>query len=180
MHFVLSLILLLAALLAIALIVGSRLPQNHVSASSIRIRAKAEEIWQILTDFEAYPSWRFGIKRVEVHQTENGLPMWTEVSSKISRIAFKVVEAKAPTWLVTEVADDSLPIRGRWSYRLQEQDGETVLTITETEHIYHPLIRFCLRYLLSYHSAMDVFLTELALKLGQAPQVKHLLPEGEA
>lgn len=174
MQIALGIVLLLAALLAIALIMGSRLPKTHVAASSIKLKAKPEEIWYILNDFKAYPSWRMGLKRVEIGQTEDGLPMWIEVSSEASKIPFKVVESKPPSRLVTQVADDSLPLRSLWTYQLKEENGETVLTITETESIHHPLVRFCLRYLISYHSAMDVFLAELALKLGQAPQVKHL------
>lgn len=174
MQIILFIVLMLAILLAIALMVGSRLPKTHVAASCIKLKAKPEEIWHILTDFQAYPSWRMGLKRVEVRQTEAGLPMWIEVSSEASKIPFKVMEAKPPYWLVTQIADDALPLRGRWTYQLREENDETVLTITETERIYHPLVRFCLRYLISYHSAMDVFLTELAWKLGQAAQVKHL------
>ncbi len=174
MQIILGLVLILASLLAIALIIGSRLPKTHVAASCIKLKAKPEEIWHILTDFKAYPSWRMGLKRVEVRQAEDGLPMWIEVSSKASKIPFKVIEAKPPSWLVTQITDDALPLRGRWTYQLREENGETVLTITETERIYHPLFRFCLRYLISYHSAMDVFLAELAWKLGQVPQVKHL------
>lgn len=174
MQIILDLALILATLLAIALMVGSRLPKAHVAASGIRLKAKPEEIWPILTDFKAYPSWRMGLKRVEVRQSEDGLPMWIEVSSAASKIPFKVMEARPPYWLVTQIADDALPMRGRWTYQLKEENGETVLTITETERIYHPLIRFCLRYLISYHSAMDVFLAELAWKLGQVPQIKHL------
>jgi hypothetical protein len=174
MQILLGLVLILATLLAIALILGSRLPKTHVAASCIRLRAKPEEIWQVITDFKAYPSWRMGLKRVEVCQAEDGLPMWIEVSSEASKIPFKVVEAKPPSWLVTQIADPALPLRGRWTYQLKEENGETVLTITETEHVYHPLFRFCIRYLLRYHSAMDVFLAELALKFGQAPKVRHL------
>lgn len=174
MQIILGLVLILAALLAIALMLGSRLPKTHVAASCIRLRAKPEQVWQILTDFKAYPSWRMGLKCVELCQTEDGLPMWIEISSKTGQIPFKVVEAKPPFRLVTQTADPTLPLRGCWIYQLQEENGETVLTITETEHVYHPLFRFCIRYLLRYHSAMDVFLAELALKLGQAPQVKHL------
>ncbi|GAB6068225.1 SRPBCC family protein [Methylothermus subterraneus] len=174
MGFFLELVLILAGLLAIALMIGSRLPKTHVAASAIRLQAQPEQIWSILTDFKAYPDWRMGLERVEVGQAEDGLPMWVEVSAQAGKLAFKVVEAKPPFRLVTQLADPSLPLRGRWIYELKQENGETVLTITETEQIYHPLLRFCVRYLLRYHSAMDVFLAELALKLGQAPKIKHL------
>ncbi len=174
MQITLSLVLLLATLVAIVLMIGSRLPKTHMAASQIRLKAKPQEAWQILTDFKSYPSWRMGLKRVEVRQAEDGLPMWIEVSSEASKIAFKVAEAKPPFRLVTQLADPTLPLRGCWIYELKEENGETVLTITETEHVYHPLFRFCIRYLLRYHGAMDVFLSELALKLGQVPKVQHL------
>ncbi|HEB77561.1 MAG TPA: SRPBCC family protein [Methylothermaceae bacterium] len=174
MRIALIVVLSLVLLLAVALIIGSRLPKTHVAASRIRLRARPEEIWRILTDFEHYPDWRLGLKRVEVCQGEDGKPMWIEVCSRHCKIPFKVVESRPPHWLVTQIADPKLPLVGRWTYELEEENGTTVVTITETDRIFHPLFRFFTRYVISYHGAIDVFLTELAIKLGQKAEIEHL------
>ncbi|GAB4364373.1 MAG: SRPBCC family protein [Methylohalobius crimeensis] len=180
MQTILIIVLIASGLLGVTLMVGSRLPKTHVAASRIRLKAKPEEVWHILTDFRSYPSWRMGLKRVEVSSTPDNRPMWTEICAEASKIPFQVVEAEPPVWLVTQMANESLPLRGRWSYRLEEDSGETILTVTEVDRIHSPLFRFCIRYLLSYYSAMDVFLAELALKLGQPPAIEHLQLKSES
>ncbi len=173
-QFFLVLVLLLASLVGLGLIIGSRLPKTHVAASRVRLNAKREAVWKILLDFENYPNWRMGLERVEIIQDKQALPMWIEVCSESSKIPFRVVKAIPPKYLVTEFAQENAPLSGRWIYELKEIDGETELTIIANDWIFHPLFRFLFRCLLPLHTAMDVYLMELALKLGQSPKIEHL------
>lgn len=174
MAILLALITIASALIGLGLYIGSRLPKTHVAASRIRLQAKPEQIWQILLDFVDYPKWRMGLKRVEVSTDEAGRPMWTEICSEASKITFKVVEAHPPYRLVTQTADQELPLASCWIYTLRPVDGGTELTIIENDRIYHPLFRAFARYIISYHGAIDVFLTCLAMKLGQPAIIEHL------
>ncbi|BCX89391.1 hypothetical protein MIN45_P1763 [Methylomarinovum tepidoasis] len=175
MELLLALFLSLALLLALAFIIGSRLPRTHVAASRVRLHTNPEEIWRILTDFERYPEWRLGLQRVEVTTGEDGLPRWTEICSTHVRVPFRVVSMKPPFRLETRIDLPQLPLSGHWIYELAANaDGTTTVTITEIGRIYHPLFRFLACCLIAYHGAMDVFLTELALRLGQPARIEHL------
>ncbi|HHJ39441.1 MAG TPA: SRPBCC family protein [Methylothermaceae bacterium] len=174
LQLILALVLILAGLVGLGLMIGKRLPKTHVAASRIRLKAKPEEVWKILLNFENYPSWRMGLERVEIVQDQEGLPTWIEVCSEASKIPFRVVEAVSPKYLVTELAKDDIPLSGRWTYQLKEIDGGTELTIITNDRIFHPLLRFFLRFFVPLHAAMDVYLMELALKLGQSPKIEHL------
>ncbi len=166
-------LLLILTLAAIAY-VGSRLPKTHRAASRIRLKATPEQIWEIVTDFESYPSWRPGLDRVERGPEHDGLPSWYEICARVGRVLFRVVESEAPRRLVTQIDNDHLPLSGSWIYRL-EPDGEgTLLTITEWESIHNPLLRFFDRFVLSYHGVMDVYLIALAVKLGDPARPEHL------
>lgn len=154
--------------------VGSRLPKTHVAASRIRLKTPAKEIWRTITDFEAHPTWRFGLKRVERGQDSDGHETWLEVCSESSKVPFKVVEAVEGKRLVTQLVGENLPLVGRWTYELNEDGNGTVLTIIESDQIYNPLFRFFAKYVISYHGAIDVYLYELALKLGEPPRPEHL------
>ncbi len=112
---------------------------------------------------------------MEVSSGDDGLPRWTEICSAHVWVPFRVVSMQPPRWLETRIDLPEAPLSGHWTYELETgDDGTTILTITEIGRIYHPLFRFFARFLIAYHGAMDVFLTELALRLGQSPRIEHL------
>lgn len=164
-------------LLAVAALVllGMRLPKTHQAASRIRLPATPERVWEIMTDFGSFPLWRPGLAAVELAPDVDGLPSWNEVCAAGARVRFRVLEAAPPRRLVTALAGEHLPLRGVWVYEL-EADGEegTVLTITERDSIFHPAFRFFVRYVLSYHGVMDVFLLALARVLDSPAKPEHL------
>jgi hypothetical protein len=169
----LILLALVLALLAAGLI-GRRLPRTHRAAGRIRLKAPPEAVWTIITDFEGYPTWRPGLKCVERGPDFDGLPSWYEICSRHGRAHFRVTESEPPQRLVTRLADDALPVSGRWVFDLQPDGDGTVLTITEWEDIHHPLLRFLERYVLSYYGVIDVYLVALAARLGQPAAPEHL------
>ena len=58
---------------------------------SIDIKATAEEILEVATDFESYPDWNPNIKKIEIKETdEDGWPtqVWYEVDAKVKTIKY--------------------------------------------------------------------------------------------
>src|SRR5262245_6911354 len=53
-------------LLAIAALIGSRLPVGHVASRSIFLHRSNTEIYGLLRDFGASPSWRADVTRVDL------------------------------------------------------------------------------------------------------------------
>jgi uncharacterized protein YndB with AHSA1/START domain len=174
MDFFLYTALLFVAAGTTAAFIGSRLPKTHVAASRISLGAPPEQVSRIVTDFEAYPSWRPGLDRVELGPMIDGLPSWYEICARISRVHFRVVEMQPPHTLVTRIVDDQLPLSGQWTYCFEAQGTGTRLAITEQEKIHHPVLRFFDRFVLSYHGVMDIYLIALARKLGEAAMPEHL------
>jgi hypothetical protein len=169
-------------LLAVGALVllGMRLPKTHQAASRIRLPAPPVRVWEIITDFGSFPSWRPGLAAVEQAPDVDGLPGWDEICPLGAKVRFRVLEAVPPRRLVTALAGEHLPLRGVWVYEL-EADGDegTVLTITERDSIFHPVFRFFVRYILSYHGVMDVFLLALARVLNSPAKPEHLSLRGE-
>ncbi|MGX2038921.1 SRPBCC family protein [Methylocaldum sp. MU1018] len=170
----LFILLLFAVAVAAATRIGKRLPKTHAAASRIRLKAPPKAIWDIITDFESYATWRPGLVRIERGPDIDGLPSWYEICSRCSRVHFRVVEHKPPSRLVTKIVGDDLPLSGTWIYELKEDGGGTVLTITEQDNIYHPLFRFFDRFVICYYGVMDVYLIALAIKLGDSARPEHL------
>ncbi len=58
---------------------------------SIDIKATADEILDVATDFEAYPKWNANIKKVEIQEEDSdGWPtqVWFEVDAKVKTIRY--------------------------------------------------------------------------------------------
>ena len=58
---------------------------------SIDIEATTEEIFEVATDFEAYPEWNANIKNVEIQETDadgRATLVWYEVDAKIKTLQY--------------------------------------------------------------------------------------------
>jgi ribosome-associated toxin RatA of RatAB toxin-antitoxin module len=58
---------------------------------SIDVGATAEEIFQVATDFEDYPSWNANIKETRVEETDSegrGSKVWFRVDAKIRELTY--------------------------------------------------------------------------------------------
>lgn len=58
---------------------------------SIDVEASAEEIFEVATDFEAYPDWNANIKKVEVKETDDegrATKVWYEVDAKVKTVNY--------------------------------------------------------------------------------------------
>jgi uncharacterized protein YndB with AHSA1/START domain len=163
-----------AALFAVAIGVGSRLPKTHIAASRIRLPAPPEDIWAVLTDFGGHAEWRPGLKKVELGPDIDGLPSWYEVCASNLKVHFRVVESKPPRRLVTRLVGDKLPLTGSWVYELTATPEGTELVVTEQDRIFSPFFRFLTRFVVNHHAVMDVFLIALARAFGESVRPEHL------
>lgn len=165
---------LTATLLTLATLIGRRLPKTHVAASRIRLDAPLDQVWDAVVDFSAYPTWRPGLARVEAGPYIDGRPSWYEYCSPRMRVQLKFYEFQPRTRLATCLVGERLPIFGAWTYDFADEGGGTVVTITESDKIYNPLLRFFSRFAFPHHAAMDVFLVALACHVGCAAKPEHL------
>ncbi|MDQ3982786.1 MAG: SRPBCC family protein [Actinomycetota bacterium] len=58
---------------------------------SIDVKASAEDVFAVATDFEAYPEWNANIKKVEIRERDGdgrGTKVWYEVDAKVKTVAY--------------------------------------------------------------------------------------------
>lgn len=91
-------------------------------SDTIDVEAPAARIFEVATDFEAYPEWNANIKSVEVRERDGegrAKLVWYEVDAKIKKLRY-VLEydyAKAPesfSWDLVE--GDVKELRGSYSF----------------------------------------------------------------
>src|SRR5580692_10215250 len=120
----------LAAVVVIVLVIGWRLPREHVATRIGRYHQPPEKIWAAITDVDAMPSWREGLKSVKRLPDRNGLPMHVEVTND-AEIPMETVESNPPRWLVRRISDAKLPLGGTWTFEIAPVAQGATLRITE-------------------------------------------------
>lgn len=100
---------------------------------SIDVEATAEEIFQVATDFDAYPEWNANIKKVEVKETDDegrATKVWYEVDAKVKTINYTLEYdySNAPASFSWDLVDGNVKeLSG--SYSFDEFDD-----VTEVEY----------------------------------------------
>jgi uncharacterized protein YndB with AHSA1/START domain len=152
------------ALIVLVVIVGSLLPRDHVASASARIAADRDRVWRTITDPGAFPTWREGVRKIELLPATATGPSWRE-HSKDGAITMVVDSSEPGRFLVTRIADENLPFGGKWEYQLEDDaPGMTKLTITERGSVYNPVFRFVSRFIMGHTATMDAYLRSLERK----------------
>jgi uncharacterized protein YndB with AHSA1/START domain len=154
----------LAALAALIAIVGWSLPVKHVASRQRTLTASPDVVWKVITDLDAFPSWRSDVKTVRRVGGAEAVT-WVE-HGRSGSLTFAIDSSDPPRRLVTRIADPKLPFGGNWTYDLAPASSGTLLTITEHGEIYNPLFRAMARFVFGYEATMASYLDALARKVG--------------
>src|ERR1700683_1599453 len=145
-------LVIIVALIATVLLIGSFLPKQHSATRASSFHRPPDAIWSAIIDYSKFPEWRKSVTRVEALPSANGNPSWREFDKY----------------------DNSLPFGGTWTYELTPQaDGSTMLRITENGEIRNIFFRFVSRFLMGYTKTMEDYLNALGQKFGEKTTVKN-------
>ena len=164
MRWILLAVVTIAAAVAVAALIGWRLPSSHRASREVMMAATPESIWAAITDVEAFPSWRTDVKTVRRLPDREGRRAWVEDGGS-GTITFVVERSDAPRLLVTRIADPDLPFGGTWTYEITPAPQGSRLRITEDGEIYNPLFRFMARFIFGYEATMASYFAALETKL---------------
>lgn len=166
MKWLLLILSVVAALTAIVALLGALLPREHVATRAAVFRAAPAVLFTLLRDFAAQPTWRRDLRAVELLPSRDGAPCHREIS-RHGAITYLVREERTGERLVIEIADDTLPFGGRWTFALNPVPAGTELRITEHGFVKNVLFRFLARFVFGHASTMENYLRDLAQKLGE-------------
>src|SRR5438477_12476915 len=80
-------------LVGVVTVIGFLLPVKHVATRRADFSKTTKEIWNLISGFEASPSWRSEVKAVEKIQANDGSIVWREVSQRGEVIDYTTVES---------------------------------------------------------------------------------------
>jgi uncharacterized protein YndB with AHSA1/START domain len=161
---------ILAGLAALAAGIGALLPRAHLASRTLRVRRTPAELWTLITDVDRFPSWRSGVTHVDRLPDRDGRAAWVEHGSS-GDIPLETIDAQPPQRLVLRIADPTLPFGGTWTYIVTPTSDGATLTITEDGWVSNVLFRVMSRFVLGHHATIDVYLKNVAAKLGEKPQL---------
>jgi len=153
-------------LIAVMAVAGLLLPRAHVASRRARFKQPADAIWNAITDFASFPTWRAEVRAIEQLPSRDGHVHYLE-RSKRGNIAMEIMEAVRPERLVVRIADPQLPFGGSWTYLLAAGPRETSLTITENGEVYNPIFRFISRFIFGHQRSIDAYLRALGKRFGE-------------
>src|SRR5689334_14614904 len=107
MKWILWIFIVLAGILILIALIGWLLPKGHSVAREARFHQLPDAIWMAITDIDAMPTWRQGLKSIKRLPDQNGLPAWVETSDS-GTIPFETVISQPPSKLVVRIADPNL------------------------------------------------------------------------
>jgi len=157
-------------LLVLVTVIGWLLPKDHVATRIGRYRQPPETIWKAITDVEAMPSWREGLRSVQRLPDRSGLPAHIEVTSS-GAIPMEAVEMIPPQKLVRRIADPEVPFGGTWTYEITPTAEGATLRVTERGYVTNPFFRFISRFVFGQTSTMESYLRSLAKKFSEEPRI---------
>jgi uncharacterized protein YndB with AHSA1/START domain len=169
MKWILWIFIVLAGILILIALIGWLLPKGHSVTREARFHQSPDAIWKAITDIDAMPTWRQGLKSIKRLPDQNGLPAWVETSDS-GTIPFETVISQPPSMLVVRIADPKLPFGGTWTYELTPVTGGSSLRIREEGEVYNPIFRFLSRFVFGYTGTIDTYLKSLSKKFGEPPQ----------
>jgi uncharacterized protein YndB with AHSA1/START domain len=172
MKWILWIFVALAGFLILITLIGWLLPKDHVATRQGRYRQPPEAIWKAITDVDAMPSWREGLKSVKHLPDKNGLPAHLEVTT-MGEISMETVEMTPLRKLVSRIADPKLPFGGTWTFEITPTTEASTLRITENGFVTNPVFRFLSRFVFGYTGTIESYLKSLAKKFGETPRIEE-------
>ena len=147
--------------IAVALVMGSRVPVEHTVTVAETIPASQQKVWDLITDTSSQPNWRTGLKAVNPLPSQNGATCWAEVESGMTMPLCADVR-EVPVRQVVRIADPKLPFGGNWVYVLEPvDDNATKVTITENGTTGPMMWRFVDHYILHEDAEIKQYLGDL-------------------
>jgi len=160
--------------LSAVIVLGALLPQSHVVSKTCYLEAAPEELWRIITDFDAQPVWRSDVRFVERLTSPNGKELWREFRNPRSYATYETTEASPPFRLVRRIADEGLPFGGDWTFDISPTTHGCQLRITEHGNVKNPFFRFVSRFVIGHTRSLENYCRSLERVLGNKNAAERL------
>lgn len=146
--FIILPLILMAVMIFLPTFIGKRIPPSFTKEKTEVFNISRNELYHLLIDYENYPAWlkyisivrveKIGQDKLKIMQTYSNRRTYQEL------IEVRRIENSEISMVKTENEYTAL-----WTYILEDaENNRTRLTVKETMYVYHPYLRFMLKYVL--------------------------------
>ena len=160
----------LIGIVAIVWAIGVMLPRDHVASRIGTYQVPPDKVWVAITDVDAMPTWRIGLKSVARLPDRDGMPAHIE-NTAAGKLRIETQSMEPTRKLVNKIGGENLPFGGTWVFDVTPTADGSTLRITENGYVTNPIFRFVGRFFIGYTSEMEKYLTGLAQHFGEKPQI---------
>ncbi len=157
----------LAAITALVALVGVFLPVTHAAARRITLRAPAAAVFASIAGVDDYVKWHPGVKKVEWLPDADGSKRFREEGPH-GPMDLAIERSEPDRLFVTRIVTEGSPFGGTWTFRLDERDGATTVTLTENGEVYNVIFRSLARFVFGHTATIEACLRALAARHGAA------------
>lgn len=149
---------LMLSMIFIPTFLGNKIYPSFTNKKSVLINSSEKELFNLLTDYENYPNWLKYLSSVNTKMLSDGKLKIVQVYKRKKNVRYflEVRREKASLISIVHTEDEYSVL---WSYLIhKENENFTRLTLKETMYVYHPYLRFMLKYILRDESSKrDMF-----------------------
>jgi len=170
LRYVVMIVGLLVAVVALVLIIGSALPEKHTVTREATYRATPEQLFTLIRNVSDYPSWQKAVSKVELLPAIDGKPRMRETNSG-QAITYELSDIVPNQGMTSRIADAKLPFGGSWTYEIAPGVTRdlTTLRITENGEVYNPVFRFVSKFVMGHSATIDKYLGAVATRYPRLP-----------
>lgn len=160
-----GLVLLAAGVLGV---LGRFLPKEHTSSGSVDLNAPQEQVYALINDIGAFPTWCKDFTKMERLPDHDGKERWRQFMGRNSFTSVNEV-MEPPRRVVRRVDDDNKLFGGTWDHVIEPTGPTTCrLTITEKAHVSSDIPRAMMHYIIGEDYTIKKFLKAVKDKTDRA------------
>ncbi|MFA6045700.1 MAG: SRPBCC family protein [Phycisphaerales bacterium] len=167
-----SLIVLLAIVFVVATLLGTRLSPNHTVQATLHVAKPVAEVFALVDNLEAQPTWDKGVTRIEPLPDDAGRPRRRMVMGRNSFVLTDTTR-QPPTQLVRTISDDHKFFGGSWTFDFTPEGSGTKVTLTEHGVIDPPIPRLMMKHFVDPAMYLKRQLAAMARALGEEPRISE-------
>ncbi len=153
-------------LVGAVILIGSRVPRDHVATGSVVVAGSPERVWTMIRAVSEVPRWRPSVSAVEnIEGPANAPTAWTERSGRDS-LRFEAGACAEGRSIETRIVDTGLPFGGAWTIEVAPEGAGTRVTVTERGFVKPPPFRFVAKYIMGHDATLRKYLRDLENAFG--------------
>ncbi|WP_295154026.1 SRPBCC family protein [uncultured Brachyspira sp.] len=159
--FILLPLFLMAVMIFVPILIGKKIPPSFSKEKTQIFNIKKNELYNLLIDYENYPAWLKYISIVNVEKLDgNKLKIMQTYSNR--RIYQELIEVRRIENSEISIVKIENEFTALWTYIFEDDENDkTKMTIKETMYVYHPYLRFMLKYILIDENGKNDFFRKI-------------------